>query len=98
MVGNHPPDVVCLYPNQIGAHLWVPGAPMTKRSYAEHARVTAICVNLALDGIEQDIREELEAATGRSVEPLRRVLTKLKHRRLAERQPTLQSTCRFDAH
>jgi hypothetical protein len=64
---------------------------MTKRSFAEHARVTAICVNLALDSVEQDLREELEAATGQSAEALRRVLTKLRHRRLSERQPALQN-------
>ena len=64
---------------------------MTKRNYAEHARVTAICVNLALDAVEEDLREELEAAIGRSADALRRVLTKLKSRRLTERQPAHQN-------
>jgi hypothetical protein len=36
---------------------------MARRNYVEHARVTAICVNLALDGVEADIQEELEWVT-----------------------------------
>lgn len=55
---------------------------MARKRHAEHARVTAICVNLALDGVEADIRTELGHAEGVEVEALQRVLDKLKHRRL----------------
>ena len=33
---------------------------MAVKNHAEHARVTAICVNLALDSVEADLREELD--------------------------------------
>ncbi len=57
---------------------------MTRKNYAEHARVTAICVNLALDGVEADIREELEQATEEAAYALRRVLARMKERRVSE--------------
>jgi hypothetical protein len=60
---------------------------MARKNYAEHARVTAICVNLALDGVEADIRDELEHATGEAAHALRRVLARMKKRRAAEDQP-----------
>jgi hypothetical protein len=57
---------------------------MARRNYGEHARVTAICVNLALDGVEADIRDELERATEDAALALRRVLERMKQRRVAD--------------
>jgi hypothetical protein len=59
---------------------------MARRNYAEHARVTAICVNLALDGAEADIRDELERATEEGALALRRVLERMKQRRIADHE------------
>jgi hypothetical protein len=53
-----------------------------RKNHAEHARVTAICVNLALDGVEEDIRQELSRTTGEAASALHRVLAKLKERRV----------------
>ena len=64
---------------------------MAQRNYAEHARATAICVNLALDGVEADIRDELERATDDAALALRRVLARMKQRRVAESQPGVGS-------
>lgn len=55
---------------------------MAQRNYAEHARATAICVNMALDGVEADIRDELERATDEAAAALRRVLARMKQRRI----------------
>ena len=55
---------------------------MIRKNHAEHARVTAICVNLALDGVEADIRQELSETTGQAATALQRVLAKLKARRV----------------
>lgn len=55
---------------------------MTRKNHAEHARVTAICVNLALDGVEADIRQELDSLLGEQGPALLRLLEKLKDRRL----------------
>lgn len=55
---------------------------MARKNHAEHARVTAICVNLALDGVEADIRQELDRILGEQPPALLRVLEKLKDRRL----------------
>lgn len=55
---------------------------MAQKNHAEHARVTAICVNLALDGVEADIRQELDGVSGEQVRALQRVLEKLKDRRI----------------
>lgn len=55
---------------------------MARKNHAEHARVTAICVNLALDGVEADIRQELDSMLGEQTPALLRVLEKLKDRRL----------------
>ena len=68
---------------------------MAHKDYAEHARVTAICVNLALDGVEADIREELERVSDEAASALRRVLTRMKHRRVAETQPEPASALRM---
>jgi hypothetical protein len=58
------------------------GRRALRKDHAEHARVTAICVNLALDGVEQDIRQELSRTTGETANALQRVLAKLKERRI----------------
>jgi hypothetical protein len=55
---------------------------MARKNHAEHARVTAICVNLALDGVEADIRQELDSISGEQARTLLRVLEKLKDRRV----------------
>ena len=49
--------------------------------YAEHVNATAVCVELALSGVEADLEKELEASTGRAAEALRRVLDRLRQRR-----------------
>ena len=46
---------------------------MAQRNYTEHARATAICVNMALDGVEADIRDELDRVTDEAAAALRRV-------------------------
>ena len=48
--------------------------------HVEHARATAICVELALGGVQSDIQKELEASTGRTAEALHRLLERLKER------------------
>jgi hypothetical protein len=53
-----------------------------KRNFAEHARVTAICVNLALDAVEADIREVLVSASPEVSAILHRLLKGLKDRRV----------------
>lgn len=55
---------------------------MARKNHAEHARVTAICVNLALDGVEADIRQELGSMLGEQTPALLRILEKLRDRRL----------------
>ncbi len=55
---------------------------MAQKNHAEHARVTAICVNLALDGVEADIRQELDNVSGEQEQALQRVLEKLTDRRI----------------
>jgi hypothetical protein len=52
-----------------------------ERSYAEHVKAAAICVDLALDGVERDIRTELDTSNDQVSEALRRLLAKLKERR-----------------
>lgn len=52
------------------------------RNYAEHARVTAICVNLALDAVEADIVEALEAHGHDIKQVLACLLERLKARRI----------------
>ena len=56
---------------------------MAGKNFSDHARVTAICVNLALDGVEADIREELERVTDEAALALRRVLVRMRQRRVA---------------
>lgn len=48
--------------------------------HVEHAKATAICVELALGGVQSDIQKELEASSGQAAEALRRVLERLRER------------------
>ena len=57
-----------------------PGMAMNDIRYAEHVNATAVCVELALSGVEADLEKELEASTGRAAEALRRVLDRLRQR------------------
>lgn len=54
------------------------------KNYAEHARVTAICVNLALDAVEADIRSAMDTAEPQAAELLDKVLSQLNRHRVAE--------------
>jgi hypothetical protein len=47
----------------------------------EHAKATAMCVELALGGVEADIEKELGASTGVVADTLRRVLDRVRERR-----------------
>ena len=66
---------------------------MARKDHAEHARVTAICVNLALDGVESDIRRELDQTTGEAATALRRVLERLKQRRVNNNELIATGRC-----
>jgi hypothetical protein len=66
---------------------------MIRKNHAEHARVTAICVNLALDGVEADIRQELGQTTGEATSALQRVLAKLKERRVTGNELKATGAC-----
>lgn len=56
---------------------------MARKNHSDHARVTAICVNLALDSVEEEIRQEIATASASTAEVLERVLAKVRHRRIA---------------
>jgi hypothetical protein len=56
---------------------------MAIRNFADHARVTAICVNLALDQVEADLREALEVASMEAAVALRRTLERMRERRIS---------------
>lgn len=56
---------------------------MTTRNYADHARVTAICVNFALDEVEADLREALELAPTETAVVLKRMLDRMRQRRIS---------------
>lgn len=55
---------------------------MPRKDHAEHARVTAICVNLALDSVEQDLRDEISKTQGETALALRRLLERIRTRRI----------------
>jgi hypothetical protein len=55
---------------------------MSRRRYAEHARVTAICVNLALDSVEEEILSELARTDGEIARTLERLLSRVRERRV----------------
>ena len=55
---------------------------MTKDArYREHSRETAICVEMAINTVEDDIRSELETSSSQAADALNRVLEKLRERR-----------------
>ncbi len=56
---------------------------MARKTHSDHARVTAICVNLALDVVEDEIRRELQSSTSETAAILERVLVKVRQRRLS---------------
>jgi hypothetical protein len=49
--------------------------------YQVHSKETAICVELALNTVEADIRAELEKCGGPAADALNRVLEKMRERR-----------------
>jgi hypothetical protein len=49
--------------------------------YKPHSKETAICVELALNSVEADIRAELEKSGGSAADALNRVLEKMRERR-----------------
>jgi predicted Co/Zn/Cd cation transporter (cation efflux family) len=55
---------------------------MVTRKFADHARVTAICVNLALDQVEEDLREALEVAPEETAVVLQAMLERMRERRI----------------
>ena len=55
---------------------------MARKNHADHARVTAICVNLALDAVEEEIRQELQTSPPGTAAALERILVKVRHRRI----------------
>jgi hypothetical protein len=54
---------------------------MNNKRYETQARATVICVELALDNVETDIRNELASCEGDAGDALRRVLAKVRARR-----------------
>jgi hypothetical protein len=66
---------------------------MAGKNYEEHARVTSICVNLALDGVEADLREALDQANDEAAAVLRAVLEKLRQRRIQQNELEPTGTC-----
>ena len=53
-----------------------------RNSPSEYATATAMCVNFALDCVEEDLRKELVQADGASADALARVLDGLSRRRI----------------
>ncbi len=66
---------------------------MARKNHSEHARVTAICVNLALDAVEADIRKELSQTRGETATALQRVLSRLRERRVSGNELEATGTC-----
>ena len=66
---------------------------MARKNHSEHARVTAICVNLALDGVEADIRQELSLTTGETATALARVLARIRQRRITGNELEATGKC-----
>jgi hypothetical protein len=58
---------------------------MSADPHSDYTRAAAICVNLALDGVEHEVRKELQRAEGPSAEALVRILESLKKRRIDAR-------------
>jgi hypothetical protein len=55
---------------------------MVDQPHSEYTKAAAICVNLAVDSIEGEIRKELNTAAGESAEMLRRLLERVRLRRI----------------
>jgi len=68
-------------------------ATVARKNHADHARVTAICVNLALDRVEEEIRHEIAAADDATAAVLERVLAKVRQRRIAGDEITAAGHC-----
>lgn len=66
---------------------------MGRKNHSEHARVTAICVNFALDSVEEEIRQEIATATASTAEVLERVLAKVRQRRIAGDEIKIVGRC-----
>ncbi len=66
---------------------------MARKNHAEHARVTAICVNLALDGVEGEIRKELVSTSAETAAALVRILAQVKRRRLSGEEIEALGSC-----
>lgn len=47
---------------------------------AKHAQAAAICVELALGAVADDIRRELESSSGQTAEVLRRLIVRVQDR------------------
>jgi hypothetical protein len=56
--------------------------PLTNDAkYKEQSRETAMCVEMALNTVEDDIRSELKTTGGQAADALKRILEKLDERR-----------------
>jgi hypothetical protein len=55
---------------------------MVDQPHSEYMKAAAICVNLAVDSIEGEIRKELNTAAGESAAMLRRLLERVRLRRI----------------
>jgi hypothetical protein len=66
---------------------------LARKNHLEHARVTAICVNLALDAVEADLSAELHRAKGEAAFALERVLARLRTRRVDRNEYETAGTC-----
>jgi len=49
--------------------------------YAPYSRETALCVELAYDSVEDDLRAEMQRATGATFQSLERILKRVRERR-----------------
>ena len=54
---------------------------MDRTKFAEHAKVTAICVEFALSAVEADIQREIDKSTGPTAEVLLRLINKVGERK-----------------
>jgi hypothetical protein len=63
------------------------------KNHSEHARVTAICVNLALDAAEADLADELTRVKGDAAVALERVLTRVRQRRIVSQELEPAGSC-----
>jgi hypothetical protein len=68
-------------------------ALVARKNHSDHARVTAICVNLALDAVEDEIRREIEMSDATAVAALERILAKVKRRRITGDEIGVAGSC-----